>query len=580
MSFFNNDEKDFMEKVWLKAYPKGVPEFIDEKELKVLPEILKDAVKKNGPKIAFQNFGSTLTYDELDELSDQFASFLMFKANLKKGDRMAIQLPNVLQYPIVMVGALKAGVIVVNTNPLYTEKEMLHQFNDADVKLLVIFEPFAHKYNNIKADCNIETVVVTKLGDLLGFPKSLLYNFVINLKTKKEFKAKGKKPPANHVKGAFSFHDTLNFGAKKKYKKPDLKLDDIAFLQYTGGTTGVAKGAELTHKNIAANMVQMIYWMRPLLTYGEEVILTPLPLYHIFSLTVNCFGFMHYGGKNILITNPRDFDSFIKLMKKEYFSVMTGVNTLYNALMNHKDFKDIDFKKLKIAVAGGMALQNSVCLRWKELTGNPIIEGFGLTETSPIACCNPIDGTNRLGHIGVPLSSTLCKIIDDDGKELGPEQRGEICIKGPQVMKGYWNRQDETDNVIDKEGWLKTGDIAVMKKDGFFQIVDRKKDMILVSGFNVYPNEVEDALSEHPGILEVAAIGVPDDASGEKVKVFIVKKDSNLTEKEVRDFAKTCLTGYKIPSTIEFRDELPKSNVGKILRKDLRDEEIKKAETV
>lgn len=565
-----------MEKTWLKSYPKGVAKEIDSHQLKPLPQIFKDSVKMFKDKVAFENFGSSLTFNELDKLSDDFASFLVNYLGLKKNDRIAIQLPNLLQYPVVMIGALKAGLIVVNTNPLYTEKEMAHQFKDAGIKALVIFEPFAHKLNNIRNEVNIESVITTKVGDLLGFPKSLIYNFVLKLKTKKEFKSKGKTLPSNRVKGAFDFHEALNKGSSKKFNPPEIEIEDTAFLQYTGGTTGVAKGAELTHKNIAANMLQILEWKKPLLTKGEEVILTPLPLYHIFSLTVNCFAFLHFGGKNILITNPKDIPAFIKLMGSKHFTVLTGVNTLFNALMNHKDFEKLDLKKLKISVAGGMALQNAVCKRWEKLTGLPIIEGYGLTETSPVACCNPIDGTNKLDHIGVPLPSTECKIIDDHGQEVAQGERGEICIRGPQVMKGYWNRPDETALVLDKQGWLKTGDIAVVDTEGFFKIVDRKKDMILVSGFNVYPNEVEDALANHPGILEVAAIGVPDEASGEKVKVFIVKKDSNLTADEVRTFAKTCLTGYKTPDVIEFRNELPKTNVGKILRKELREEEMKK----
>ncbi len=564
-----------MEKIWLKAYPKGVPHKINESQLKPLPQIFKDSVKEYKDKIAFENFGSSLTFNELDKMSNDFASFLNNYLGLKKGDRIAIQLPNLLQYPVVMIGALKAGLIVVNTNPLYTESEMAHQFKDSGIKALVIFEPFAHKLNNIKNEVNIESIITTKVGDLLGFPKSLIYNFVLNLKNKKEFKAKGKTAPSNKVKGAFNFHEALNLGQNKKFTAVAMDVNDTAFLQYTGGTTGVAKGAELTHRNIAANMLQILEWKKPLLTQGEEVILTPLPLYHIFSLTVNCFAFLHFGAKNILITNPRDIPAFIKLMASTHYTVLTGVNTLYNALMNHKDFEKLNFKKLKVSVAGGMALQNAVCTRWEKLTGLPIIEGYGLTETSPVACCNPIDGTNKLDHIGVPLPSTECKIIDDDGKEVAMGERGEICVKGPQVMKGYWNREDETELVLN-DGWLKTGDIAVVDDEGFFQIVDRKKDMILVSGFNVYPNEVEDALAKHPGILEVAAIGVPDDSSGEKVKVFIVKKDSNLTEGEIRAFSKTCLTGYKTPDLIEFRDELPKTNVGKILRKELRDEELAK----
>lgn len=568
-----------MEKIWLKSYPKDIAHEISEKDLKSLPEIFENSVETYKDKVAFENFGSSLTYNELNKMTNDFASFLSNELKLKKGDRIAIQLPNLLQYPVVMLGALKAGLIVVNTNPLYTEPEMIHQFTDADVQALVIFEPFAHKYNNIKSDVKIKHVVTTKLGDLLGFPKSVIYNFVLKHKNKKEFKAKGKTIPSNRIEGAHTFHDALNKGEAKKFSAPKISINDTAFLQYTGGTTGVAKGAELTHRNIAANMLQNMEWMKPLLTKGEEIILTPLPLYHIFSLTVNCFTFLHYGGKNILITNPKDIPAFIKLMGSNKFTVLSGINTLFNALMNHKDFDKLDLSSLKISVAGGMALQNAVCTKWEKITGLPIIEGYGLTESSPVACCNPIDGTNRVDYIGLPMPSTECKIVDDNGKEVAIGERGEICIKGPQVMKGYWNMKEETDNVLDSEGWLKTGDIAVVDEVGFFKIVDRKKDMILVSGFNVYPNEVEDALAKHPGILEVAAIGVPDDDSGEKVKVFIVKKDSNLTEGEVKTYAKTCLTGYKTPDFIEFRDDLPKSNIGKILRKELRDEELEKNES-
>ena len=565
-----------MEKVWLKSYPQGIKEKIEESELIPIPQLVKNAVKTYGPKVAFQNFGSSLTFNEMDELSDQFANFLTHEAKLSKKDRIAIQLPNLLQYPVVMIGALKAGLIVVNTNPLYTEKEMLHQFKDAQIKALIIFEPFAHKYNNIKDQLNVPTVITTRVGDLLGFPKSLIFNFVLNLKNKKEFKSKGLAVPSNHIPKALSFNDCLSLGSKHEFKPTEIGLEDLAFLQYTGGTTGVAKGAELTHKNIVANMLQNIKWMGPKLIKGEETILTPLPLYHIFSLTVNSFSFMYYGAKNVLITNPRDIPAFIKLMAKEKYTCISGVNTLFNALMNHKDFKNLNFEHLKIAVAGGMALQNSVCNRWEEFTGKAIVEGYGLTEASPVVCCNPTDGTNKIDHIGLPLPSTDCLILDDDENPVPLGERGELCVKGPQVMQRYWNNPEETKTIFSKEGWLKTGDVAVMDEQGFFKIVDRKKDMILVSGFNVYPNEVEDALSAHPGILEVAAVGVKDPSCGEKVKVFIVKKDSDVTENEVQSFARKYLTGYKVPSLIEFRDELPKTNVGKILRKQLRDEESKR----
>ncbi len=565
-----------MEKVWIKSYPQGVNTEINESEIKPLTQVIAEAVSNYKDEIAFQNFGSTLTFNELDEMSDHLASFFVHHIGLKKGDRIAIQLPNLLQYPIALIAALKAGLIIVNTNPLYTEREMLHQFTDADVKALLIFSPFGHRYNKIASQCSIKTVITTEVGDLLGWPKSMIYNFVLNLKNKKEFKQQGKTPPVNAIKGSVGFHEALNIGAKAPKVKVESSVNDTAFLQYTGGTTGVAKGAELTHKNIASNMLQILEWKKPFIIKGEEVILTPLPLYHIFSLTVNCFAFMHYGCKNILITNPRDIPAFIKLMQKEKYSVMTGVNTLFNALMNHPDFTKINFKQLKVAVAGGMALQNAVCERWTKLTGKPILEGFGLTETSPVASCNPLDGTHKIGTIGLPLPSTVMKIVDDNDVDVAQGERGELCIGGPQVMRGYWNKPEENAKAFTKDGLFKTGDIATMDEQGFFKIVDRKKDMILVSGFNVYPNEVEDAIAAHPKVLEVAAIGVPSEKSTETVKVFIVKSDPSLTEDELKSFAKETLTGYKRPEFVEFRDELPKTNVGKILRRTLKEEEMKK----
>jgi long-chain acyl-CoA synthetase len=551
-----------MEKEWLKHYPKNVNHEIDPKNVKSINEIFKDAVKKYSDRVAYENFGTELTFMELDKHSDDFASFLQNDLKLKKGDRIAIQLPNLLQYPIVLFGAIKAGLIVVNTNPLYTEKEMLHQFTDAGVKAIVILSNFADKLQSILPKTKIEHVVVTNVGDMLGFPKSVAINFVL--------KYIKKDVPKFNIKGSYTFHGALNLGESKKYKKVEIDIHDTAFLQYTGGTTGVAKGAELTHSNIVSNMLQITEWMNACLKAGEETILTPLPLYHIFSLTVNCVGFMYYGGTNILITNPRDIPAFVKLMKKRDFTLMSGVNTLYNALLNDPDFKDVDFSKLKLAVAGGMALQKDVSTRWLAATGTPCIEGFGLTETSPVASCNPIDGTDRVGTIGIPLPSTYIKLVDDDDKVVKDDKPGELYIKGPQVMKGYWNQPEETANMLTKDGWIKTGDIAVNAGDGFFKIVDRKKDMILVSGFNVYPNEVEDVIASHPGVLEVAAIGEPDDCSGEVVKICVVKKDPNLTKEELKAHAKKELTGYKRPKIIEFFDELPKTNVGKILRRELR----------
>jgi len=551
-----------MQKEWLKHYPKNVNHEIDPKDVKSINDIFKDAVKKYKDRVAYENFGTELTFAELDKHSDDFASFLQNDLKLKKGDRIAIQMPNLLQYPVVLFGSIKAGLIVVNTNPLYTTKEMLHQFTDADVKAVVILSNFADKLETILPKTNIEHVIVTNVGDMLGFPKSVAINFVL--------KYIKKDVPKFNIKGSYSFYGALNLGEAHTPKKVEIDIHDTAFLQYTGGTTGVAKGAELTHSNIVSNMLQITEWMNVCLKAGEETILTPLPLYHIFSLTVNCVGFMYYGGTNILITNPRDIPAFVKLMKKRDFTLMSGVNTLYNALLNDPDFKDVDFSKLKLAVAGGMALQKDVSKRWLAVTGTNCIEGFGLTETSPVASCNPIDGNDRVGTIGIPLPSTLIKLIDDDGNEVSDDKPGELYIKGPQVMKGYWNQPEETANILTDDGWIKTGDIAVNAGDGFFKIVDRKKDMILVSGFNVYPNEIEDVIASHPGVLEVAAIGVPDECSGEVVKICVVKKDKNLTKADLKAHAKKELTGYKVPKIIEFFDELPKTNVGKILRRELR----------
>ncbi len=551
-----------MEQIWLKNYPKQVAEHIELNQYESILDVFDESVRKFRNKNAFENFGGTLTYNELDVLSGQFASYLQNTLGLKRGDRIAIQLPNVLQFPIVMFGALRAGLIVVNTNPLYTAAEMKHQFNDSGAKAIVILAQFAHLLEKIQHETPIKHVVVTQVGDQLPWIKKNLINFV--LKTVKKM-----VPPYNLEHHTWS--DVLAKGSEGNYVQPNLKQTDIAFLQYTGGTTGVSKGAVLTHKNIIANMLQICSWMRPKLIEGEEVSLAPLPLYHIFSLTVCCLAFMRYGAKNILITNPRDIPAFIKVMRKEKFTIMAGVNTLFNAIANHPDAKSVDYSGVKVCVAGAMALQKSVKDQWKNVTGTDVIEGYGLTESSPVVCCNPIDGTDRVGTIGLPLPDTQVCIKDDNGKDItATGEPGELCVKGPQVMQGYYNRPEETAKVI-IDGWLHTGDIAVMDKDGFFKIVDRQKDMILVSGFNVYPNEVEDIIARHPKVLEVAAIGVPNEHSGEVVKVFVVKKDSSLTEKEVIDFAKESLTNYKIPKHVQFVNELPKTNVGKVLRRALRD---------
>lgn len=555
-----------MEKIWLKSYPKGVKSEIDLNSFSSIVDVFNDAVQRYGDKPCFTNLNHTITYDELDLMSDHFASYLLNVCKLKKGDRIAIQMPNLLQYPVVLFGALKAGMIVVNTNPLYTDREMEHQFKDADCKALVIVDLYAHLLQKIISHTDLQHVIVTSVGDMLPFPKKYIVNTVI--------KYVKKMVPDYSLPLSVRFTDALKIGSEMSFDGAKLTLDDIAFLQYTGGTTGVAKGAMLTHKNIVANMLQTFEWLGPKIVRGEEIALTPLPLYHIFSLTVNCLTLMAFGAHNILITNPRDIPDFIKTMAKYKPTVMSGVNTLFNALMNHKDFLTIDLSHLKMSVAGAMALQEVVAKKWLKLTNSPLVEGYGLTETSPVACCNPIDGTDRTGTIGLPFPSTDIKLIDDSGKEVGPGEMGELCVKGPQVMKGYWQRPDETAKVMDGE-WLKTGDIAIVDKDGFFKIVDRKKDMILVSGFNVYPNEVEDVIASHPAVLEVAAIGVPDEHSGEIVKIFVVKK-SDVTGDDLIAFSRKKLTGYKVPKKVEFRTELPKSNVGKILRKDLRKEELEK----
>lgn len=551
-----------MEKIWLKSYPKEVPQTIDPSSYSSVVQLFEESCAKYKDRAAFSNMGSELSFEDLNYMTADFASFLQNVAGLKKGDRIAIQLPNVLQYPIALYGALRAGLVVVNTNPLYTAREMKHQFKDSGAKAVVIFANSAHHLEEIIDDTDIETVIVTQVGDLLGFPKSLLVNSVV--------KYIKKMVPEYNLPKAYSFYQALDLGAEKTFTPTPVSSSDTAFLQYTGGTTGVSKGTDLSHENIIANMLQIAAWKKPLLKEGEEVAILALPLYHIFSLTVNGLSLLKYGATNIMITNPRDIPGFIKTLRKQRFTVFPGLNTLFNALMNHEDFTKIDFSNLKISVGGGMALQEPVAKKWAKLTQSPIVEGYGLTETSPVVCCNPIDGTDKIGTIGLPLPSTEVAVWDEDNKELPLGKEGELVVRGPQVMRGYWNQPEETDKVI-VNGWFKTGDIGFCDEQGFFKIVDRKKDMILVSGFNVYPNEIENVLADHPKILEAAALGVPDERSTEVVKVFIVKKDPSLTEEEVLSYCREQLTAYKVPKKIEFRDELPKTNVGKILRRALRD---------
>lgn len=557
-----------MERRWLKSYQPGVPAVIDINEYSSIVDIIDTSFQKFADLPSFANMGKTLTYAQIDQASARFACFLQNDLKLQRGDRVAIMMPNLLQYPIAMFGVLRAGLIVVNVNPLYTARELEHQLNDSGAKAIVIVSNFAQTLQKVLHKTPVKHVILTELGDLLGFPKSLIVNSVV--------KYVKKMVPEFDLPGAIPFTRALVMGSKTSLSKPVLTHSDIAFLQYTGGTTGVSKGAMLTHGNIVANMLQARAWIRFLIEEGKETIITALPLYHIFSLTANCLIFNSVGALNVLITNPRDIPGFIKELKKWKFTAITGVNTLFNALMLNKDFTSLDFSHLKVALGGGMAVQRAVAERWKQLTKTPLIEAYGLTETSPAACINPMHMKEYNGFIGVPVPSTEVLVKDEEGTDVDIGQVGEICIRGPQVMLGYWNRPDETAKVMTQDGFFRTGDLGYMNDDGFFKIVDRKKDMILVSGFNVYPNEIEDVAMLHAKVLEAAAIGVPDDKSGEAVKVFIVKRDAGLTQDEFNAHMKENLTGYKQPKYVEFRSELPKTNVGKILRKDLRDEEMKK----
>lgn len=543
---------------WLKHYPDMVNHEIDPDKYTSLIDFYEDCIEKYKDLPGYSNMGKVMTFKEVDEAATNFAAFIQYHTQLKPGDRIAIQIPNLLQVPVAIFGALKAGLVIVNTNPLYTEHEMKHQFNDSGAKALVILANFADKLERILPETGIETVIITQIGDMLGGLKGTITDFVV--------KYIKKMVPKYHIANAISFKTVLKDGKLHTWTKPDKKGSDIGFLQYTGGTTGVSKGAALTHRNLYSNMEQSYEWFKPVLKERQEIVITALPLYHIFAFTCNLMLMLKYGAKNILVTNPKDMKSFIKDLKSNKFTLITGVNTLYNALMNQEDFKSIDFSTLKVAVGGGMAVQKSVAERWKKLTGVSIAEGYGLTETSPVLCCNLVDGRIKIGSIGLPFPSTEIKLIDDDGNDVGINQPGELVAKGPQIMLGYWNRPEETAKVFEN-GWFKTGDIAEMNEEGFFKIVDRKKEMILVSGFNVYPSEVEDTIAMHPKVLEVGVKGVPDEHTNEAVEAFIVKKDPSLTAEEIREHCKKFLTNYKVPKHIEFRDELPKSNVGKILRR-------------
>lgn len=552
-----------LERPWLTQYPAGVPAQIDVDEYPSIVSVLENAITKYRDRPAFSNLGSTLTYADVDRLSGQFAAYLLGELKLKKGDRVAIMMPNCLQYPIATFGVLRAGLTVVNTNPMYTARELRHQLVDSGTSVIVVLDNFGHTVQEVLADTQIKQVITTGLGDMLGFPKGAIVNFVL--------KHVKKMVPDYDLPGALRFKDTLTLGQRHTLPQIEITPDDIAFLQYTGGTTGIAKGAMLTHRNMVANMQQAAAWIGTNVKYGEEIIITALPLYHIFALTANGLVFMKFGGLNHLITNPRDMPAFVKELKKVPFTAITGVNTLFNGLLNTPRFDEIDFSRLHLALGGGMAVQRAVAERWKKATGTTLVEAYGLTETSPAACINPMDLVDFNGAIGLPIPSTDACIKDEAGNQLPAGEVGELCIKGPQVMKGYWQRPEETAQVMDADGWLHTGDMAKMDEKGFFYIVDRKKDMILVSGFNVYPNEIEDVIAMMPGVLEVAAVGVPDEKSGEAVKVVIVKKDPSLTADQIKAHARVNLTGYKHPKYIEFRTELPKTNVGKILRRELRD---------
>jgi long-chain acyl-CoA synthetase len=552
-----------MDKIWLKSYPPGVPADIDPAQYASVRDLFDESVARYGDAPAYHCMGKTIGFAELDRLSAQFGAWLQ-SVGCAKGARVAVMMPNVLQYPVCIFGILRAGCTVVNVNPLYTARELEHQLTDSGAEVIVILENFARTLEEVRSRTPVKHVVVAALGDLLGGLKGALVNLVVR-KVKKMV-------PDYSLPGALRFNEVLAKGAGAKLERRDIGHEDIAFLQYTGGTTGVSKGAMLLNRNIIANLLQAEAWLKPFLGAERHVVITALPLYHIFSLTANCLTFMKLGGCNVLITNPRDIPGFVKELGKHRFTLITGVNTLFNALLNNAEFAKLDFSSLQSTLGGGMAVQEAVANRWKEVTGKALIEAYGLTETSPAATINPLDLPQWNGSIGLPVPSTEVIIRSDAGQALAVGEVGEICIRGPQVMKGYWQRPDETAKAISPDGFFATGDIGVMDERGFVRIVDRKKDMILVSGFNVYPNEVEGEIAKHPGVLEVAAVGVPDDYQGEAVKVFVVKKDPALTEADIRAHCEKTLTGYKRPKHVVFRNDLPKTNVGKILRRALRDE--------
>lgn len=550
-------------KPWLAQYPEGVGAEIDTNEFPSVADVMRSAFSRFRHRPAFVNRGKVLTYEELDRLSLAFACYLRNQLRLNKGDRVALMMPNVLQYPGALMGILRAGLTVVNTNPMYTARELKHQLNDAGAAAIVVMENFAHTLQEVIGETTVKHVITTSVGDMLGFPMAQIVNFVV------KYQKKLVKPFS--LPGAVRFNDALSAGRGQQLPPTEIGPEDLAFLQYTGGTTGVSKGAMLTHRNMVANMLQVRNWFGPHVQDGSEIIITALPLYHIFALTCNCLVFMNVGGLNVLITDPRDMPGFVKELSRYRFTIITGVNTLFNGLLNTPGFAELDFSSLKLSMGGGMAVQRAVAEKWQKVTRCALFEGYGMTESSPVATVNRPDTREYTGSIGVPAPGTELSIQDDDGRLLPQGEVGEICIRGPQVMKGYWQRPEESAKTITPDGWLRTGDVGKMDERGYFYIVDRKKDMILVSGFNVYPNEIEDVVATHPGVLEVAAVGIPDEKSGEAVKLVIVRKDPKLTVEDVKAHCRAQLTGYKQPKIIEFRNELPKTNVGKILRRELRD---------
>lgn len=557
-----------MEKIWFDNYPPNAEKTIDVTKYESLVEMFEAAIKRHPDMPAYINMGQVLTFRKLEERSRAFAAYLQNELRLEKGDRVALMMPNLLQYPIALFGALRAGLVIVNVNPLYTPRELEHQLNDSGAKAIVIVSNFAATLEKVVFNTQVEHVILTRMGDQLSFGKRTLVNFVV--------KYIKKLVPKYKLPHAVSFREALSIGKQRQYVKPNLESSDLAFLQYTGGTTGVAKGAMLTHANMVANVFQAKWVAEPLLKDAKvRVAAIPLPMYHVFALSVNCLLFIELGVTGLLITNPRDIPSFVKELKKQRIVALCGVNTLFNALLNNEHFKEVDFSALRLSVGGGAAIQGAVAKRWFETTGCHIIEGYGMTECSPLIAASRWDSTEHTGSIGVPVPNTDIRIMDDTGNEMPIGERGELWVKGPQVMKGYWNRPEDTAEVL-HNGWMATGDIVEMGQDLNLRIVDRKKDMIIVSGFNVYPNEIEDVVAHNPKVNEVVAVGVPHPVSGEIIKIFVTKKDESLTREELRSYCRQFLTGYKIPKEIEFRDELPKTNVGKILRRVLRDEEIAK----